>query len=256
MVTGFLAAYQRMERNVQIFAILLFETFGIFADNLLVFTVSRNQHTCLREYFFQGFHAVDQHIPGAGSHKQFHTAYVCFVQCFQLVGIVVRSPKIERIVDNAFSGCILEFIVQCFECGSLRVAVRHIHERSYSSSRSRSCFGSHVCFVSKSRIAEMHMVIYHSWQQKASLCINFFFTVGSGFAVSFNDLLYLFSFNHHRTGKTASFIYDDCMMYPRTFHKYFLISMFGIFLEPAVPFQLDDTEYGLPKDAAVHFGST
>ena len=32
--------------------------------------------------------------------------------------------------------------------------------------------------------------------------------------------------------------------------------MFRIFLEPAVPFQLDDTEYGLPKDAAVHFGSS
>ena len=113
MVTSFFTTYQRMERNVQVFAILLLEAFGIFADNLLVFTMGGNQHARFGEYFFQGCHAVYQHVSGAGPHEQFHAAYVCLVQCLQLVGIIVCGSEIERIIDNTFGSRILKLVFQC-----------------------------------------------------------------------------------------------------------------------------------------------
>lgn len=75
----------------------------------------------------------------------------------------------------------------------------------------------------------MYMVVYHSWQQEASLCINLFVTFGCRFPFSFDNLLDFLSFNNHGTGKPASFVYNDCMMYPRTFHKlYFQLQFWGI----------------------------
>ena len=45
------------------------------------------------------------------------------VKSGQLVSIVVGCSKIERIVDQAFPGCISKLVVQCFEGCSLRIAV-------------------------------------------------------------------------------------------------------------------------------------
>ena len=107
---------------------------------------------------------------------------------------------------------------------------------------------SHIRLLRQSRVAEMYMVVYHSRQQEASLCVNLFVTVGSRFSVSFDDFLNLFSFNNHGTGKPASFVYNDCMMYPRTFHKHFFqLEFLGYFLNQLSHFSWMTPNTASPK---------
>ena len=59
--------------------------------------------------------------PAAVCDEQFHTAYVCFVQCLQLVGIVVCGSEIERIVDNTF-GSRMEALKKIFSEAGMLIA--------------------------------------------------------------------------------------------------------------------------------------
>ena len=92
-VAGFFTADERVAGNIGILSIFLFEEFCILTDDILVFTVGSNQHPCLREDSFEGFHAVDQHVSGTCSHEEFDSAYMSLVKSGQWSALLLVAPK-------------------------------------------------------------------------------------------------------------------------------------------------------------------
>ena len=89
---------KRMETDVEVFAILSLVLSGVFTDNSLVFAVSSDKHTRFRENLSQSVHAVNKHIPGAGTHEQLNATHMLLIQHRQHISIIVSRSKVERIV--------------------------------------------------------------------------------------------------------------------------------------------------------------
>ena len=211
-----------MKRNVGIFAILFFHFGCVAANHGLVLTVSCNQHSRFGEYLLQSFHAVHKHVACTCAHKQFHAADVSLVKIFKLVGIIVRCPEIERIVHHALGSGIGKLVFQSLDGSGLRIAVRHIHERSHTSGSSCSGFCSHISLVCKSRVAEMHMVVNHSRKQEATFCVNGLVYITFRRSIAFDNSVYCFILSNNRAFKLSAFVHDDSILYPNSFHLYIL----------------------------------
>ena len=123
------------------------------------------------------------------------------VELMQQIYIVVRCPEVKRIIHDALVGCVGKFIVECLQRSRLRIAVRHIHERGYSSRCGSRRFAQHISFVRQSRITKMYMIIYNSRNKVTSMSIDFDVAQNRGSRFSLQNFTDRIAFDHNRTGK-------------------------------------------------------
>ena len=93
------------------------------------------------------------------------------VETCEEVGIVVGSPKEERVVYNAISSSDGEFLFQCLQGGCLWHGVWHVEEGGDATGGSCTALGSHVCLLRQSWLAEVYVVVDDAGQQKTTLRI-------------------------------------------------------------------------------------
>ena len=204
--------------HIRVFAILFFIGSGIGTDDLLVFAMGSNEHTGIGKDILQGIHLVYQHVSGTGTHEKLNTAYFLLIEFGHQVGIVVGSSEIEGVVHDALGSCILELVFQCFQCGSQRIGIWHIHVAGYTSGSSSHTFGVHVGLVCQARITEMYMVVNYTRDEVKTSGIDGFVAWRSWSFTGFQYFGYYFIFYHDGTFEGLSFVYDACVVDVCSFH--------------------------------------
>ena len=79
------------------------------------------------------------------------------------VYIMIGGAKEEAVVYMAFLCSKPELFVECFECGSLRIGIRHIEKGGYASSSCSPTLCIEICLLRKSWLTKMHMIINQTW---------------------------------------------------------------------------------------------
>ena len=207
-----------MISHFRVIAIFLLVGGCIGTDDVLVFAMGSDEHTGIGKDILEGFHAVHEHIAGAGAHEELHATDVLLVQFSQIIRIVVRRSEVEGIVHDALGGGILELVFQSFEGCGLRIGVRHVHVAGHASGCCCHAFSVHVGLVCQARVTEMYMVIDDTREEIASLGIDGFITWSGWFFALLQHFGYHFVFYHDGTTEGLSFVHDPCVVDVCSFH--------------------------------------
>ena len=241
-----------MAGNVRIVTVFFLEDFRIPANDVLVLTMCGNQHACFRKNPAQCFHTIHQHISRACPHEKLHPAHTASVKLLQQIRIAVCSSKIKKNSSPHFfsaSANLFSNASSVVVCGlQLGISINEVTPPAAAAAVSVSI--SALCVSPGSRKCTWSSI---TPGMRNAPCASIASLHGTDGQVSPRSTSFIFSPSITTEPAKRPFVYNRCMMYQSTFHNCPFLLFFRIFFEPAVPFELNDTEYRLTKDAAVHF---
>ena len=208
LVASLLTAYLRMMFYSRIITVFGLGLSHIAIDDIRTLAMGHHrqpQFLCLLEYTYQRLVFIYEHISGTGTHKEFDTRHMMPVQPTETLHIVIGSSIEEAIVNVAFFCSQLTFISPYLQVCSLRNGIRHLQIRSHATVCSSLRFALDVSLTCQSRLTEMDMVIYDSWQNKTPRSIHYMF-VGATGCLSFKYLCNNVTINNETALKRASLI--------------------------------------------------
>ena len=145
--------------NVRIVSIESLGLSHVGVNHRRILTMRHDGHGGGGEDSVERLSAIDEHISCGSPHKEFYSRYAVRVETCEEVGIVVGSPKEERVVYNAISSSDGEFLFQCLQGGCLWHGVWHVEEGGDATGGSCTALGSHVCLLRQSWLAEVYVVV-------------------------------------------------------------------------------------------------
>ena len=223
------AADERMQRHVGIVAVarLCLSHVGVY--DVCVLTMHHYRHCGRAEYLAQGVVLIDKHIAGACSHKQFHARNNVPVERLYGVCIVVGGSEEEAVIHMTLLPGYPELPVEGLERRCLRHSVGHVEECGDTSESRRRALRLDVGLRRKARLAEMHMTVYHSWQDKKPCGIHLLVVVATGYFGSFIYFGYDIVLYDQRCVIHTAVVHDSAAIY-QCFHFSLtgLASSFGV----------------------------
>ena len=171
---GLLTTNQGVQANLRVVAPRLLGFLHIAVDDVRILAMRHQRQLASLEDTLQSLLLVHQHIARRRTHKQLDTRNALCRQLYEGVSIVVSSTIEERIVHMALLRSRLKFLFQSLQRGGLRHTVRHIEITRHTTCCCSTALCVDICLLCQTRLTEMYMGVYHTWQNVTTRSIDRF----------------------------------------------------------------------------------
>lgn len=205
LIASLMVADNRMETDIRIVAILLFDLRHIGIDAGCILAMAHDECWRRTEYLPERRFFIHKHTARTATHKELNARRLRGVEPLYLCQVIVRGSQIETIIHMAsMLGKSITFL-QKLKRGGLRHDIRHIENSCHTTSGSSPRLAFHRGFMREARLSHVNMTVNNARKQVVSI-----------FAPFLGECFYLLNasiLNDDRCLIALTFIDYSCVLY-------------------------------------------